>query len=276
MRIKLCACAVAACLLLSSCAGPTGLESPKHPFDFRGYSGPDREGVDMANKISILDTAIENCRKVKLPDESFTCRNQVVGELKEHITVYWNKFKSEFFGRVGITNLAFDGITATTSAAAGITSPVSAKNILTAFTTSLLAFRSSAQKNLLGDQAIVPLLGQMDHDRLVLNAKIDLGLSKSIAEYSFAQAMSDVNEYAGSMSVASALISMHRAGAANAQKVKDQEAELVLQQLRTKMAVEEGKAADARLQTAQTNAKAAAIAPNSGASAPAAAPPSGK
>jgi hypothetical protein len=217
----------------AGCAnGPTGLESPIHPYDFRGYTGADGQATVMANVVASLDQNADDCRK----NPTETCRNEVVGKLKDLIDEYWRKFKSDFNGRVGYTNTAFDGTTSTLTAAAAITTPETAKNILSALATSLLAIRTSAQRNILGDQTAVVLIGQMDSDRLVIGARIENGLDQDVKHYTFNRAMSDVSEYASSMSIIAALISLQRAGGANAQKVKDEQANAVLQDTRKKTA----------------------------------------
>jgi len=245
-------------IVLSGCgSAPTGLESPKHPNDFRGYSGEDSTSKDMATKVTALDAAEKCCRAAP----TVVCRNAVAGELKSYIDDYWRRFKSDFNGRVGVTNTIFDGTASTLTAAAAITTPDRAKNILAGLASSLLAIRTSAEKNLLGDQTAMALIGQMDSDRIVIGAKIDTGLdTKTLDEYSFTRAMSDVAEYGSSMSVISALVSLQRAGGANAQKVKDQQAETVVAAEKLKAANLGNQTATLEKSTAELKAAAAASA----------------
>lgn len=231
---------------------PSGLESPKHPYDFRGYSGSDSASIAMAKAIEKIDEDREKC----YANPDVQCRNKVVGELQDYISDYWRRFKSDFFGRAGATNVAFDGTVATLTAAAPITTPTSAQNILTALATSLLAFRTSMSSNLLGGQTAIVLLGQMDSDRLVISQRIADGLDKDLAHYSFDRAMSDLSEYASSMSVASALVSLSRAGGASAQKVKDQQADEVVQQSAARAAAAAASAAKSDADAAQAHLKA--------------------
>ena len=248
---------VALVVAVSACSAPTGLQSPKHPYDFRGYAGPDSEAQRMATAIGVLDTATVACYEA----QTRQCRNRVVGELRQYIDDYWRRFKSDFNGRAGAANVAFDGTIATLAAAAPITTPISAQNIMTALAASLLALRNSAQKNLLGDQTAYALIGQMDSDRLVIGQRLANGLEMDYDHYSFPRAMSDVAEYAASMSVVSAVISMSRAGGANAQKVKDQEAEELVQKGRARAAASELAAATDRLNAARAEAAAAPLRP---------------
>lgn len=250
--------------LLSACAsGPTGLESPKHPYDFRGYDGPDAAAASMGEAVKALD---EKLRKCFADPPTKLCRNAITGELRGYIDDYWRRFKSDFSGRAGLTNVLFDGTTQTLAAAALITTPKNARDIMTALVTSLLAFRTSMQKNLMGDQNAYGLLGQMDSDRLIIARRIDTETEKNIDDYSLNRAMSDLAEYADTMSVASAIISMQRAGAANAQKIKDQEVELLVQTSRRQAAAAadaaaklEASAAGNRLKAAQDAASATAL-----------------
>ncbi len=204
----------------------------------------------MAENVKRLDAAIVDCHKTP----TRACRDAIVGELRTYIDDYWRRFKSDFNGRVGVANVAIDTATAGLTSAAVIVTQETAKNILAGVATALLAFRSSAQKNLLGEQSAVILIGQMDSDRLVIGARIDAGLDSAIAAYSFTRAMTDISEYGSSLSVISALISMQRAGAANAQKVKDAQANVTL--LTTQIQADE-----LRIKAAELAASAARLAP---------------
>lgn len=124
--------------------------------------------------------------------------------------------------------------------------------------TSLLGFQAAIDKNLLGEQGALLLVGQIDSDLIIIGERIRNGLAMDAVAYPFTTAMSDLAKYASSMSVVSALVSMQRAGAANAQKVKDAQAEEALLTIRARTAQLSAQEAKAKAEEAAQLEKAAA------------------
>lgn len=203
----------------------------------------------MTAKIKVLDAAEKACRATPTID----CRNAVAAELKGYIEDYWRQFKSDFYGRAGLTNTICDGTASTLTAAAAITTPRQreeyprAARDVTARHPELRAEELARRPDRGGADRLDGLRQHRQGDRF--NTGLDI---KAIGEYNFARVMSDLAEYRSSMSLISALISLQRASGAIAQKVKDQQAETVVQ-------TEKLKAANLANQTAELERKTAEL-----------------
>jgi hypothetical protein len=119
---------------------------------------------------------------------------------------------------------------------------------------------TSIQKNYLQENAADLLLSQMEADRKTISVKIQLGLAKSTDEYSLAQAHADVDEYAFSLSIPSALASLRAASGASLQAAKNMANEPVKAEAEKNIAVQQGEKAKAEAeaavqQTAKTEAE---------------------
>ena len=199
---------VASMLMLGACASyKTNIVSPRLPQDFLRLD--DKEcNNEHASKIcaDIKDISIKEKACYQKPDVN--CRNEVMGRTRSWIDYFWLQFRSAYFGRLGGIQAAVDGTTTALSAAAAVTTPPGAAQVVSAASASISGIGSAVQKNFAGDTASYVILAQMDADRQRVGASIAEKMIQEIDKYSLAQGMADLAEYAGTMSVPSALASL--------------------------------------------------------------------
>jgi hypothetical protein len=212
--------------LLAGCA-TTNVMSPAHLYDYRAQACESKD-INLASSnpacvVRALDDEEIKCYTEADSDKAKACRDKVVGITKKYVDQYWRKFVSDLYGRnAGVTTALETGI-GMTAAAAAITTPKSAADILAVVATSLSALNTSLQKNFFGNQAVDLLIGQMEADRYVIDQQILNGLALSVSDYSLATAMSQLADYALAMSVPHAMQSLRQAGGKAAQEVKDRQ-----------------------------------------------------
>jgi hypothetical protein len=217
----------------------TALTSPVHPYDYRKDNCPETpaslESQVMGCVVKKLSQLEASCYLETDPTKTRQCRDEVVGATKKLIDDDFRRFVSNFFGRNAALMTSAETSVTALGAAAAITTPPSAASVLAAVSATINTLSTSGQKNFLADHAADLILGQMEADRSLVDKRIRLGLMSETKDYPLAVAMSDLADYALTMSVPHALQSLREAGSAPAAAAKQALADRVSKQLDAKL-----------------------------------------
>lgn len=192
-------------LTLGGCAAFNG--SPQR------VTNPQADLQTLASQIDA--TAITAC----LMEPAIQCRNRVVGARMYATDIRFSQFEETLFrdtrsAGFGAT-LATLGMTTAAAASTG-----GAAQVLAGVSALVIGGREAFQKDVLAERTVIAIHTAMRSKRAQVALRLRAGLSRSILQYPFELALSDLNDYYGAGTVLGALVGITETVGATAQQAE--------------------------------------------------------